>query len=180
MKGVNIAAGLLLCSAVFMGTATAQNAASYGQQIAVAKALKPGLATLGVFGSNLTDKAIEQISRAATGQGVKVVVAKPEDAGQVSSFYSKLVSEKKAELIWLPDPSDAMLLGVGFEFLRAKAVADKVGLIVPQESLVASGGLCTILTDGGKLRVIVNQKIAQMIGLTVPTGGGETITYVAR
>ena len=44
--------------------ASAQTSASYGQQIAVAKSLKPGLTTLGVFGSNLSDKTIEQISRA--------------------------------------------------------------------------------------------------------------------
>ncbi len=160
--------------------ASAQTSASYGQQIAVAKSLKPGLTTLGVFGSNLSDKTIEQISRAAAGQGIKIVVAKPQDAGQVSSFYAKLVSEKKAELLWLPDASDNMLLGIGFEFLRVKALADKVGLIVPQEALVASGGLCTILLDGGKVRVIVNQKIAQMIGLSVPADNNESITFVSR
>ena len=177
MKGLVV----ILCIVLFAAAdASAQTTASYGQQVAVAKSLKPGLTTLGVFGSNLSDKTIEQISRAAAGQGVKIVVAKPQDAGQVSSFYTKLVSEKKAELIWLPDASDNMLLGIGFEFLRVKALADKIGLIVPQESLVASGGLCTVLLDGGKVRVIVNQKIAQMIGLSVPADNNESITFVSR
>ena len=160
--------------------AQAQTAASYGQQIAVAKTLKPGLSTIGVFGSNLSDKSIDMMSRAATGQGVKIVVAKPQDAGQVSQFYATLVGEKKAEFIWLPDPSDAMMLGIGFEFLRVKALADKVGLIVPRESLVATGGMCTVLVEGGKLRVIVNQKIAQLIGLSVPRGDGDSMTFVAQ
>ncbi|HTY38092.1 MAG TPA: hypothetical protein VMH23_13325 [Bacteroidota bacterium] len=171
---------VMLCMVFIVPYVLNAQAASYGQQVAVAKALKPGLTTLGIFATNLSDKAIEQISRAAAGQGVKVVVAKPQDAGQVSAFYTKLVSEKKAELIWLPDASDNMLLGIGFEFLRAKALGDKVGLIVPQESLVASGGLCTVQLDGGKVKVIVNQKIAQMIGLSVPSDAGESITYVSR
>jgi ABC-type uncharacterized transport system substrate-binding protein len=178
-KAKSFLAGMCLIM-VWYGGSSAQTAASYGQQIAIAKTLKPGLITLGVFGSNLSDKTIEQISRAAAGQGIKVVVAKPQDAGQVSSFYNKLVSEKKAELLWLPDASDNMLLGIGFEFLRSKALADKVGLIVPQESLVASGGLCTVTADGGKLKVIVNQKIAQMIGLSVPSESGESVVYVSR
>jgi hypothetical protein len=170
----------LSMAALCYSGAYAQAAASYGQQIAIAKTLKPGLATIGVFGSNLSDKMIDMISRAANGQGVKIVVAKPQDAGQVSQFYAKLVVEKGAEFIWLPDASDAMMLGIGFEFLRGKALADKVGLIVPQESLVATGGTCTMLVEGGKLRVIVNQKIAEMIGLSVPRGDGESITYVTR
>jgi ABC-type uncharacterized transport system substrate-binding protein len=162
------------------GLATGQTLASYGQHVAIAKKMKPGLTTLGIFGSNLSDKMIEQISRAATGQGVKIVIAKPQDAGQVASFYNKLAGEKKVEMIWFPDPADHMILGIGFEFLREKAVTDKIGLIVPQESLVASGGLCTVLVDGGKLKVIVNQRIAQVIGLSVPAESSESVTFVSR
>lgn len=179
--GVRSGLGILL-GLFFVGSVpvTGQMLASYGQHIAIAKKMKPGLATLGIIGSNLSDKMIEQISKAATGQGVKIVVAQPQDAGQVASFYNKLTGEKKVEMIWFPDPGDHMILGIGFEFLREKAVADKIGLIVPQESLVASGGLCTVLLEGGKLKVMVNRKIAQLIGLSVPAESSESVTFVSR
>jgi ABC-type uncharacterized transport system substrate-binding protein len=165
---------------VCVNNARAQGQASYGQQIAVAKTLRSGLSTIGVFTSNLSDKAIEQINRAANAQGVKIVVAKPQDASQISSFYSKVVLEKKAELIWIPDAADQMLTGVGFEFLRAKALGDKIGLMVPTESMVPSGGLCMVLTEGGKVRVIVNQRIAQLIGISVPSESTAAITYDSK
>jgi ABC-type uncharacterized transport system substrate-binding protein len=168
------------CTVFCTGRAGAQTQASYGQQIAVAKMLRAGLATIGVMTSNLSDKAIEQINRAATAQGVKIVVAKPQDASQISAFYAKLVSEKKAELIWIPDGGDQMLTGVGFEFLRAKALGDKIGLMVPSESMVPSGGLCTVLSEGGKVRVIVNQRIAQIIGISVPSESTAAISYESK
>ena len=171
---------LLVLFAATTRSASAQTQASYGQQIAVAKMLKTGLTTIGIFATNLNDKAVEQINRAATGQGIKIILAKPQDPSQISPFYGKLVTERKAEMIWIPDPNDQMLTGVGFEFLRAKALGDKIGLVVPTEAMVSSGGLCAVFSDGGKIRVIVNQRIAQMIGISVPSEPTASITYESK
>ena len=69
----------------------AQTLASYGQQIAVAKMLRPDLAVLGVMSSKITDNAAESLTRAGMGQGVKIVIGRPQSAPDVPGLYKTLV-----------------------------------------------------------------------------------------
>ncbi len=166
---------VLLCSHV-----RAQSQVPYGQQIAVIKTIVPGVNSIGVMTSSLREKALEQIVRAATGQGVKVVVAKPEELSQITGLYNELVKDKKVNLLWIPDPEDKMLLGSGFDFLREKALGDKIGILVPQQSLVSLGALCSVVSENGKLTAYVSQRIAPLVGASVPAGDGSTILYIAK
>ena len=165
---------------VIVAAAHGQTPAPYVQQVAVVKTLKADLSTIGVIESGLSEKSLQEIRRAGLGQGIKIVIGRAGSAGEVGPLYKKLVSESGVQMIWIPDPSDDMLLGIGFEYLRENTLSDKVGLIVPVEGLVQSGALCSVMTDGGKLKAFVNQRVAQVVGATIPAGDGETITYVAR
>ncbi len=173
----------LVCAAlaIALGSiARAQSPAPYGQQIAVIKTIKPGIITIGVVASRLDEHSLEQIVRAATGQGIKIVVAKPQELTQVASLYNELVGDKKVDLLWIPDAGDKMLLGQGFEFLREKALHDKIGILVPDQALVSAGALCSVVTESGKLTAYVSQRIAPLIGASVPSDPGGSIRYVSR
>lgn len=158
----------------------AQSPASYGQQIAVMKMLKANLGTVGVLSSTISNKTMEDITRAAAGQGVKVVFARPKEAMEIAGYYKRLVGEKSVEVIWIPDVNDQLLLGIGFEFLKENTLPDKIGLYVPDQKFVSSGALCSVLSVSGKLTAYVNQKIARVVGVSVPSEEGSAVTYVSQ
>lgn len=157
----------------------AQTLASRSQQIAAMKTLKPGLKSIGVMASTLTDNDLQEITRYGLGQGVEMVFARPKDSRDISMLYKKMVEEKKVQMIWIPDPNDATMLEAGFEFLRENTLLDKIGLCVPKEQLIQSGALCGVYKDIGKVVVHVNQKIASVLGVVIPQEPGS-ITYVVQ
>ena len=120
----------------------AQALASMSQQIAAMKMLNPGLKTIGVIGSTLTDKDLADITRYGMGMGVEMVFARPKDARDIASMYKKMVNDKKVQMVWMPDPNDKTMLEIGFEFLKDETLVDKIGLCVPKQELTQSGALC--------------------------------------
>lgn len=164
--------------ALFHDQATSQ--ASYGQQIAAMKIVNPNLKSIGVFGSALSDKSLQDITRAGLGQGVEIVVGRPKNAREISAIYKKMVSEKQIQIVWLPDAEDILMLGVGFEFLRSTTLPDKIGLCVPNQSMLASGGLCSIQLESGKVTAYVNPQIAGVIGANIPKDNSSGIAFVAK
>jgi hypothetical protein len=178
MRAFHIGSSFVLGLILFSGTLFAQKA-SYGQQVAVMKVLKPDLKIIGVLGSNLSDKNVQDLTRAGMAQGVTVVIAKPKDPREVGALYKRLVSDKKIQILWLPDGSDEVMMGISIDFLTENTAMDRVGLCVTEKKLVASGVLCSILTENGKLVVYVNKKIASVIGVAVP-GEGSEINFVSQ
>lgn len=154
--------------------------ASYGQQLAIAKSIKPNLTTIGIISSKLDDKAIEAWTRAGLALGVKVIIGLPKNVRDVPSVYKTLVKEKKVELLLIPDADDELMTGMGFDYLRETALNDQIGIFAPKPDMVGSGAICTVINDNGKLKAFVNQKIAQVLGLNVPTESGPSITYVVQ
>jgi hypothetical protein len=175
------AAVLVLMLAVILSTnlALAQKAGS-AQQIAVAKTIKSGLTTIGILSSTIDDKGIEGWTRAGMTQGIKIIIGKPKSMSEIAGLYKSIVKDKGAQLILIPDAADELMTGIGFEFLRESSVADQVGVMVPLETLVASGGLCYVTNEGGKLKAFVNQRMAQVIGANVPSEPGTSVTYVVK
>lgn len=153
--------------------------ASYGQQIAVMKALKADLKTVGVLTGNLTDKMAQDLTRAGLAQGVTIAIAKPKDPREVVTYYKMLVSEKKIQTLWLPEASDVVVKGVSIDYLKENTAIDGIELFVPEKSLVQSGALCSAVIENGKLIVYVNKKIASVVGATIP-GPDSDINFVVQ
>jgi ABC-type uncharacterized transport system substrate-binding protein len=160
-------AGMILCFILFTYSSYAQKA-SLGQQVAVMKTLKPDLKTIGVVSNNISDKMTQDLTRAGVSQGITIVIAKAKDAREVASLYKKLVSEKKIQMLWVPDASDDVVMGLGMDFLKENTAMDGVGLCVPVKALVASGALCCVQSEDGKLVAYVNKKLAAVVGATIP------------
>ncbi len=173
---------MMLAAVIFIGfrmSAWGQSQPTLGQQVAVLKALNPGIAMVGVLASSVTEKRMEEITKAAMGQNVEVIFARPKDARDIASFYRKLVTEKGVKVLWLPQDDDNLVLGVGFDYLREQAVSDKVGICVVDEDLVGKGALCAMEVKGGKVTAVVNQKVASLLGVNVPSTQGS-IAYLLR
>lgn len=153
---------------------------AHGQQIAIAKVIKPGLTTIGIIGSKLDDKSIEGWTRAGLALGVKVIIGLPKNVREVPQVYKTLVKEKKVELIIIADADDDLMTGMGFDYLREVALNDQIGIFAPKTEMVNNGAVCTIVSEGGQLKAIVNQKIANVLGLSIPTDAGPSISYVVQ
>jgi ABC-type uncharacterized transport system substrate-binding protein len=159
---------------------SAQSKPSFGQQIAVIKILQPDVKIIGVMGATLSEKEIQDITRAGLAQGVQIVVGLPQNPREISDIYKKLVSDKKIQALLVPKGSDDMMMGVGFEYLRSNTLLDKIALYIPNPDLLSSGALCSVQVESGKLTVYVNQKIASLLGAHVPAEQSESVTYVSR
>jgi ABC-type uncharacterized transport system substrate-binding protein len=173
-----LALGLLTMSVV--GVMHAQTKLTYGQTIFLMKSLKPALKSIGVMESTLSTEEIEGIVRAASGQGIKVTIAKVEEARDISGLYKELVAKHAVDMVWIPDSTDKLLLGIGFEYLMENTILDRVGLCVPDRKLVERGALCSCVHENDKFTVYVNQQIARIEGLIPPTALDPAIAYVVR
>lgn len=171
------AAALLLFS---VQPAMTQTAATYAQQIAAMKHICPELKMVGVLGSKLTERDMQNLTRAAMTQNVEVVVGRPKSLHDIASIYKTMVTERQATLIWIPDSEDVLVVREGFEFLRTRTLHDNIGLCVPTPSLLASGGLMSVQYEDKKLTVYINHRIAALIGATTPDTGGGAIAFVSR
>ena len=152
--------------------------AGFAQQFAVLKRMKPELTTIGVMGSTLVDKNIDALTHAAAGLGLKIVVGIPRSMRDIADVYRELL-KNGAQVIFIPDGNDNLVLGNGFEYLRDNSLTDRIGIIVPQQSFVSTGALCSVTMEDGKLKAFVNQKIAQVVGANIP-GGDDKVMYVTQ
>jgi len=180
MKGCALALAIGMLLSCASDTGLAQNVPGYAQMIFVSKMLKPDVKSVGIISANMSDKEAEKAARAGMGQNIAVVLARPKSAGDVSSLYRRMVSEKKVEFILLPDPADELMTGPGFEYLREAALSDKIGIIVVSESLLSSGALACVVNRDGQTKAMVNHKVATVLGISPAEGGSTPLSYVGK
>ena len=153
---------------LFVTMTSAQQPAALSQQIYVLKQLEPKLKTIGVMGSSISDKEMQDISRLGLSQGIEFVFARPKSPQEISLLYNQMVAQKKIQMIWLPYANDETMLGIGFQFLRENTPLDKIGLCAPKKPLVESGALCSVQKEEGKVVVYLNKKSAELLDIKVP------------
>lgn len=156
---------------------SAQTPATYAQHFAIMKMVRPNLKTVGVLGSKLTEKNMQDITRAALSQGIVVFIGRPATIRDLGSIYRKMVADRKISLLWLPDPEDILLTEEGFEFIRTRALHDDLGLCVPTLSLVNAGGLMSVQREGNTVTVHINHRIAELIGTATPSTSSDAIAF---
>ncbi|KAB2925924.1 MAG: hypothetical protein F9K22_01125 [Bacteroidetes bacterium] len=159
---------------------TGQTSVTFGQQIALLKMLKPDLESIGVLSTSLNEKDVQQYTRSSLQQGVKLYVAEPKDARDIPSLYKKLVAEKKVQLILIPSVEDRIMLDVGYEFLKENTLLDRIGVCVPDVRFIANGAFFSVAKEEGKLVVTVNQRIAALVGASIPSQPNPSISFVTR
>lgn len=171
---------IALMVVVVSGVVNGQTKVSYSQSMYLMKNLMPSLQKVGIIGSTLTADEIQSLGRAAAGLGLKVSVAQVSDVRDIAGMYKRLVNEYHVDLIWIPDESDNILLGIGFEYLQESTIVDRVGLCVPTRQLVSKGALCSVEHDNGKLTVFINRRVASVDGIKSPTEQRDGVVYVLQ
>ncbi len=179
LNTINVAVRLAFVAVVF-SVSTAQVKTSYGQNMYLMKALVPTLQHIGVLSSTLKEDEIESIARAAKGLGIKVSVARVTDARDLAGLYKRLTKEYRAEMVWIPDAADRLLLGLGFEYLRETTVVDRIGLCVPAREFVSRGALCSVERENGKLTVYLNRRVANVDGIKRPAAESAEFVVVEQ
>ncbi len=178
----SLRAVIVVCIFVWLLPITIHSQAklSFGQQVYLMKTLKPSLKRVGIITFNVTDDEAGKFVRAAMALGVKTTVARANDDHEISGIYRKLVAEHNADMIWIPEGDDKLILGVGMEFLLASTIEDKVGLCVPTRDGVSKGALCCFQMENNKYTVYINQRIAEVVGAAVPSQQDSRITYIVQ
>jgi hypothetical protein len=169
----------LLFTLLKVSVVTAQTSAGYAQQIFVMTKLMPSAKSIGIISNNVTDALTQAAARAGLPFGINVFVAKAEKPKDIPELYRMLL-KKGVKIIWLPDKNDAMLLNLGFEFLRETTLEDKIGLCVPIPKMVSEGALCCVQSNGNKLTVYIDKRVAQIVGANIPDDPASTVTYVLK
>ena len=175
-----LAVSITLLVAVVVGAAQGQEKVTYGQNMYLMKSLLPSLQNVGVIASTLTQADIQSLGRAAAALGLKVSVAQVTELRDVAAMYKRLVNDYRVDMIWIPDKNDALLLGIGFEYLRENSIVDRIGLLVPARQFVSKGALCSLERDNGILTVYFNKRVASVDGIKTPAQQGDGITYVLQ
>ena len=157
----------------------AQTPAGYAQQVFVMTKLMPSVKSIGIISSKATDQFVQSVNRAGLSLGIKVFIAKAKSTQEIPKLYRMLL-KNEVKIIWLPDKDDAMLLDLGFEYLREITLEDKIGLCVPVSTMVPEGGLCSIQIEENKVTVYLNRRIAQIVGANIPDEPNSTIKYVLK
>ncbi|GEM_PF-1983973 len=171
---------ICLCALLFPRALHSQTKLTFGQQIFLMKTLKPSLKKVGIITFNLSDEEVEQMTHASLGLGVKTIVARAAENREISGLYRKLITEYNAEMIWIPENDEKLILGVGMEFLLSNSIEDKVGLCVPTRDGVSKGALCCFQSENNKFTVFVNQRIAAVVGAAIPSQHDSRISYVVQ
>ena len=177
--GIRVITSVILLTLLTASMMPAQTSAGYGQQIFVLIKLMPSIKSIGIISNNVTETFTQATARAGLPFGIKVFVAKADKPKDIPELYHMLL-KKGIKIIWLPDKDDAMLLNMGFEYLRETTLEDKIGLCVPVSKMVSEGALCCVQIDGNKLIVYINKRVAQVIGVNIlddPTG---QVKYVLK
>ncbi len=185
-QGLRSRANAIVWTATFLllaatpGSLSAQSPARLAQQVMALKEMNPNLKTVGIIGTTLSDQNIQDVVRAGLGQGVQIVVGRPKSAREISEIYKKMVKERNIQIVWLTDPSDETMLGIGFEYLRNNAPLDKVGIAVPLTNFLGNGAFCSVQLEDGKVVSYMNAKVSEALGLKLPTGEASGIKYVSK
>ncbi len=170
---------LVLMSILGASTISAQTIAGYSQQLFALTKLMPSAKAFGVISSTATESFIQSMTRTGHSFGVKVIIAKANNPREIPELYHTLL-KSGVKMIWLPDKDDFMLVEKGFEFLRENTLEDKIGLCVPVSKLVAEGALCCVQSEGAKLLVTVDKRVAQVVGVAAQDDANGSIRYVVK
>ena len=172
---------LFLVFCLFLPTLlSAQSKPTFGQVLGVIKKLKADLTVVGVMSTTLSSKDIENMTRSAMQQGVKLFVTEPKDVREVPALYKALVNDKKAQMIIITDIADKTMTGMGFDFIKETATMDRVGICAPDPALVSQGAMCSIVKENEKIVVYVNQKVLAFVSAKMPSEESSTISFVLR
>lgn len=139
------------------------------QQLFVVKQAFPGMKTIGVLcNTTKAAEAVKEMGVACAAYQLKLKVIHTATLQDVRDGFDKMVKADKIDLVWVL-PDDVTDQKFGRRFLSERCVALKIPLIVSSPDYVREGALLSVGSDDtGELRIYFNEKVGQMMSLTLP------------
>jgi len=182
-KTVEIVLFVLFIIAVFFGTPSAlETNATPLQSLFMIKQLMPQAQTIGVMWNQdktNTGDLLPKIERASASTGVKVIVEDVEELSNVSEKFRELKDKYQVQAIWIIEDNDPMSSGVGRDFLIKNSIVNGIALFAPNVDWVSAGACAALLFDGSTVKLYVNKKTINALGIRVPDKYLQDTQFVA-
>jgi putative ABC transport system substrate-binding protein len=151
------------------------------QQLFALKELYPSLKAVGVLTNQTPSEELTRaLNKASAATGVKVIVTVVNSIADLAPKFRELVSSYQVQGIWLLDNTGALSSSAARDFLYKNTVTRNLALLVPDKAMVSEGGLLHVTSEGGQLRLYVNQRVAQALNVKVPEQYQAQATFVSN
>jgi putative ABC transport system substrate-binding protein len=182
-KIVEIVVIVLFIAVVFVSTPSAlETNATPLQSLFMIKQLIPQAQTVGVMWNQNKTNASEllpKIERASASTGVKVIVEDVEELSDVSQKFRELKDKYQVQAIWIIEDNDPMSSTVGKDFLVKNSIVNGIALFAPNTDWVSSGACAALLSDGSTVKLYVNKKTINALGIRVPDKYLQDTQFIA-
>ncbi len=176
---VGLIAGTIVC--IIAEIQAQEGALTPMQQLMVMKEIKPATKVVGVLCNVEQNEAfIKRANRAASSLGLQIIFADVRQVKDISTQFRLLSSSHDMDFLWIINVDEIIMSPIGKEYLFKNSVLSRIPVSVPTRELVAEGGTFYAELEEGKIKLTVNQKIAQALQLTVPEQYKATVNYVAN
>ncbi len=141
------------------------------QHLFMIKEFVPDVKVIGVIvqkNSKTNSAFIQKISRAAKSLNLKIVLVEVNQLKEISSRFKYALRNYHINAIWVPEEKGILANRTARSFLIKKSVLNKLMLLAPNKDWVAEGAFLTLVHEGGRMKLIVNQRTAFALDIPVP------------
>ncbi len=137
------------------------------QQVFILKQLNPQIRKIGIL-CDLSKRGDlpERLARISAQLQVKIIIKDTPELKNVLKNFRYLVNVQGAEVVWIfPDP--ALTHPSARRYLIKEAVSSRVMLIAPDSEMVQKGATLFAEKSADQIKVHVNSKAMQLLGLDI-------------
>jgi len=138
------------------------------QQFYIMKEMVPHLKTVGIFWNKQTtqtEELLPQINRACAAVQVKAVIAEINELKAISENFRNMVNSYHIDAVWVIGNDEILNSDIAVDYLIKNSVLNKIPLFAPNTDWVNSGACVTLLNQDNRVKLFVNKKTADAIGV---------------
>ncbi len=146
------------------------------QQVFLLKQIKPDLERIGIL-CNLQSRPDlpKTLKRISAQLKVKIVIYDTRKKQNLARNFKSLVKKDQVDAVWV-FPDDVLSYKAAGQYLIKQAVTSRIILVTHDPELVKKGATLSARLENGEMKVYINQKAAELLGLNP----GEELTGSAN
>ncbi|HUI29742.1 MAG TPA: ABC transporter substrate binding protein [Candidatus Acidoferrales bacterium] len=152
------------------------------QMIFMIKQLIPQTQALGLLWNQTkinSGEYLPKIERASASMGVKVIVEDVEELSDISQKFRDLKDNYHVQAVWVFDNSDPLNSNIAKDFLIKNTIVNGIALFAPNTDWVSAGACASLLSDGSTVKLYVNKKTINALGIKVPDKYLQDTQFIA-
>ncbi len=141
------------------------------QSLFMIKGLIPQVQIVGIMWNDQradTQDLLPKIDRASATVGVKVVVENVRELAEISQKFRDLTSNYHVQVLWVVENDEITGSSLARDFLIKNTTVNGIALFAPGKDWVSAGACAALQSDGGTVKLFVNQKTISALGIKVP------------